>query len=380
MNDAVNDDMNSIVNSENKDMNTENNELNQKIERNRKIIKRIKNISTEVVQVENANEVEVPKKEQPEFIIPTKETFTINNKYTISQLKQTCKHYNQKISGTKRDLNERIEHYFKIQSVIGKLQRFWRKSIYKKFMRLRGPARMKRELCVNETDFYTMEPIKDIPYSQFFSFKDKDGVIYGFDIVSLYTLLYNLEENNPLNPYNRNSFPKYMKRDLVTLLRLSVSLNLKINTVMETQEVEIVNPEKELEFFSLSLFQYIDQLGNYTDPNWFWSLDNIKVVRFIKELNDIWTYRAQLSDQTKRDICFPSGNPFRNINLYSISSYMPLFVLKKIALQIIEQFVKGGTTHANKCLGANYVLCALTLVNYQAANALPWLHQSVSYF
>jgi hypothetical protein len=247
-------------------------------------------------------------------------------------------------------------------------------------MRLRGPARMNRVLCVNETDFYTMESIKDIPYSKFFSFKDKDGVIYGFDIVSLYTLLYNLEDKKPLNPYNRNPFPNYMRRDLLNLIRLSVSLNLKINTVMETEEVEEISPEKELKLFSISLFQYIDQLGNYTDPNWFWSLDTYRMLRFIRELNDIWTYRAQLTDQMKREICYPSGNPFRHINLYSITSYMPPLMLIETALQIIDQFIKKGTTTENQALGANYVLCALTLVNSQAAAALPWLHQSVAYF
>jgi len=365
-----------IIRNMNDDMAIENQELNSIIERNRKIIKRMK------VEDEKDNGVacKVAASEVKQFIIPTKETFTMNNKYSISQLKEICKYYKQKISGTKRELNERIEYYFKKQSVIGKLQRFWRKSIYKKFMRLRGPARMNRALCVNETDFYTMESIKDIPYSKFFSFKDKDGVIYGFDIVSLYTLLYNLEDKHPLNPYNRNPFPKYMRSDLLDLLRLSVSLNLKINTVMETEEVEEVNPEKELELISLSLFQYIDQLGNYTDPNWFWSLDNYKMVRFIREINDIWTYRAQLTDQTKRAICFPSGNPFRDINLYSLTSYMPSLMLREYSLQIIEQFIKKGTSPSNQALGANYVLCALTLVNPHAAAALPWLHQSVSYF
>jgi hypothetical protein len=380
----------------NDDINKKNEEINIIIERNRKLIKRIKKVlingagasdsaihgtsdsaSAGAFEEEGASE-EAVKKEI--FIIPTKETFKLNNKYTITQLKQICKYYNQKISGTKRELNERIDYYFKKQCVVGKIQRFWRKCIYKKFMRLHGPARMNRALCVNETDFYTMESIKDIPYSKFFSFKDKDGVIYGFDIVSLYTLLFNLEDKKQLNPYNRNPFPNYMRRDLLNLIRLSVSLNLKINTVMETEEVEVIDPEKELELFSLSLFQHIDQLGNYTDPNWFWSLDNIKIVRFLKELNDIWIYRSQLTNETMREICFPSGNPFRNINLYSLSIYMPSIVLKKTALQIIEQFIKMGTTTSNQCLGANYVLCALTLVSHQAAAALPWLHQSVSYY
>ncbi len=44
----------------------------------------------------------------------------------------------------------------------------------------------------------------------------------------------------------------------------------------------------------------------------------------------------------------------------------------------MENIVTKGINHASKTLGANYVLCALTLVNNDAAQSLPWLYQSVS--
>ena len=46
----------------------------------------------------------------------------------------------------------------------------------------------------------------------------------------------------------------------------------------------------------------------------------------------------------------------------------------------MEKFVNSGTDNDSKSLGAYYILGALTLVNTDAANALPWLFQSVSYF
>ena len=52
-------------------------------------------------------------------------------------------------------------------------------------------------------------------------------------------------------------------------------------------------------------------------------------------------------------------------------------ILQDIALTIIEKLVRSGINHDSKCLGANYVLCALTLVSSDAATAIPWLFQSV---
>ena len=39
--------------------------------------------------------------------------------------------------------------------------------------------------------------------------------------------------------------------------------------------------------------------------------------------------------------------------------------------------VKSGINHDSRALGAYYVLACLTLVNEDAATAMPWLYQSV---
>ena len=48
-----------------------------------------------------------------------------------------------------------------------------------------GPAHKNRKLCVNETDFLSLENLSDIPQTQFFSYKENDGFIYGYDIFVL---------------------------------------------------------------------------------------------------------------------------------------------------------------------------------------------------
>ena len=100
----------------------------------------------------------------------------------------------------------------------------------------------------------------------------------------------------------------------------------------------------------------------------------------VRELVDIWAYRAPLSMETKKAICPPLGNPFNKFfNYNQFQEIDNLDVIRKHCLDILENFVNSGADRANRCLGAYYVLGALTLVNADAATSLPWLYQAVCY-
>jgi len=47
-------------------------------------------------------------------------------------------------------------------------------------------------------------------------------------------------------------------------------------------------------------------------------------------------------------------------------------------LNIIDKLITLGISESDRILGANYVLCALTLVSEEAANTMPWLYHSVA--
>ena len=120
----------------------------------------------------------------------------------------------------------------------------------------------------------------------------------------------------------------------------------------------------------------MDSLGNYTNMNWFTSLNKYELIKFIRELHDIWNYRANLSQEVKRNIVPPYGNPFRNININTVSS-LNLNSLKKYILTIMEDMINKGIDRDSKSLGCYYILTGLTLVNESAAEAMPWLYESV---
>lgn len=302
--------------------------------------------------------------------------------YNVQQLKTFAKYHKLKISGNKNELTLRLYIYLYLSYYSIKIQKIFRGILLRKYIFLHGPAHKKRELCTNNTDFITMEELSNLNLNQFFSYKDDDGFIYGFDLCSIYNLIYkNLvsKKNFGNNPYNRNKIPQEVFVNLKNIVYLSKVLKININLEIEDDTKNISN-EKSIELRTLSLFQTIDSLGNYSNPSWFLSLNRIQIVKFMRELIDIWNYRAQLSMEVKKNICPPLGDPFRNLNMPLILMEENIDKIRKIIIEILEKLVNSGVDRDSQSLGAYYVLGALTLVNSNAATSLPWLYQSVCYF
>jgi hypothetical protein len=312
--------------------------------------------------------------------IPTIKTYSEipRYNYNVTQLKSFAKHYKLKISGNKNELLSRIYTYLYFSSYIIKIQKVYRGILARKYKDLHGPASINRKICTNNSDFVTMEPVEEINYHQFLSYKDVDGFIYGFDIISLHNLYFKSGKEIK-NPYNRNLLPDIVFKNIKSLLRLSKILNIHINLHFE-DDIQNVSSEKAIELRALALFQTIDSLGNYSNPQWFLSLNRNQIIKFVRELGDIWNYRAQLPQETKRNICPPNGDPFRNLSMPYIHIEGNMCNVKKVVLEVLEKLVNNGIDKDSKSLGAYYVLGALTLVNQDAATSLPWLFQSVSYF
>ena len=322
------------------------------------------------------------KMDNDNIIIPTIKDYQhlIKYNYNLSQLKQIAKKYKLKMSGNKNELIKRIYSYLYFSSFIIKIQKNFRGMLVKKYKSLHGPAAINRNLCTNTDDFITMEPIKEINFHQFISYKDNDGFIYGFDIGSLYNLYLkskNLEKI--LNPYNRNVFPEFILKTIKAIVRLSKILKIVLNLQFEDDTKNISN-EKAIELRALTLFQNIDALGNYSNPQWFLSLSRPQLIKLLRELCDIWNYRAQLNNETKRKICPPNGDPFRNLSMPYVHTEENLSNVKKHILEILEKLVNSGVDNDSKALGAYYVLGSLTIINESAATSLPWLFQSFVYF
>lgn len=309
--------------------------------------------------------------------IPAFNEFSLLLKYNygVKQLKQIAKEYNLKITGNKTQLLTRIYSHLYLSFLIIKIQKVLRGYLQRKYDRSHGPAFKNRKLCTNCCDFFSMEELTDIPYNQFFSFKDEDGFIYGFDAMSIHNLIYKTR-GVIKNPYSTKVLSTNTIADFRTMIRISRVLKIKINLNIEEPQKE----EKTINQRVVSLFHNIDMLGNYSNMEWFLTLNRHQLFKFIRELVDIWHYRANLDGLTKREICPPHGNPFLNLpHLATLQHTENIDDMRLAILEPIEKMVNSGINDGSKNLGAFYVLGALTLVNADAASALPWLHQAVCY-
>ena len=297
--------------------------------------------------------------------------------YRLPHLKAMCKHYgvSRFHSANKKSLIMMLFSFLKNTECVQLIQKTFRRFMLKKYIMAKGPAYIKRHICVNDTDFFTMDKISEVEFEQFISFTDKDTKVYGFDVLSLHNLV-SKGAKPTRNPYNRNEIPKELVDNMNLLVKFSHIYFKKIEVQMK--EPVLQNTVKCIELSCISLFQEINNLGNYTEYTWFWSLNKHSLIRFINYVADIWSYRANLSYEMKRNICPPHGDPFLGTSVHGIRS-MDLNKLRKTCISIIKNIVLTSSVESNRTLGANYVLCALTLVNDDAASSLPWLYQSVIY-
>lgn len=311
-------------------------------------------------------------KDQLSSLIPSHPRLLYEVKYTLIQLKHLCRLYHLHVTGNKTILKDRLYHYLNTNHHANVIQSFCKKALLKIYIKAKGLGFIHRSKCVNVTDFCSLNDIKDIPTEQFISYNDKEGNIYGFDIISLYTLMNN--GNGPhRNPYTREILPQSLFNNILKIHRLS---KFFFNETQLYPVEEALDDYKTLEMSALSIFQDINRLGNYSDYQWLWGLNRKRLIRFIRELLDIWVYRANITSSIRRLIS-PNRNPFMDIRMNTLTR-LSWIHLMELSLDVIRCLVTSSNDEQMRCLGTNYVLCALTLVNNEAALQLPWLYQSVA--
>lgn len=331
--------------------------------------------------------------------VPADDTWTSfaeTSTHTLPQLKYLCRLFKVRLTGNKTELKMYIKTHLCRSWSARKVQKQWRKYMAQQWSLSRGPARFNRALCVNTTDFCTMDDLSTLPFHRFFSFCGSDNKIYGFDILSFYNLCELPSSIAAVtNPYTREGISIHVYLRLLQCIDLSKILYNQDVIAEEDEEdikeatvatVATVPAETNLNNRRLSpadiereihvLFRAIDDLGNYSDPSWLLDLERPRLLKFLLDLNDIWSHRANLRVQVKRDIS-PYGNPFELADIIiGDLEYMELQDLRLLALKVMIVFVHAGVNRDSQILGAMYVLGALTLSSHAAATALPWLFDS----
>jgi hypothetical protein len=314
----------------------------------------------------------------------------ILNKVTLSVLKNTAQHLSTKSyrvhkHGNKPELIERIRRHFDKWTQSTRIQRQYRKYLVKCVFRLHGPGYTHLSKCVNDSDFFTMDPLSEIDGRHFYSYMDAKGFVYGFDVFSLMNLF--KREHKIVNPYTREELDASRVRDIFSLFQKIYILYpdscggkyINIPAAMSpkrtrTRTTERMNTLQQLPTNQriTELFMEIDRLGNYTQSQWFSGLSKEQYIRFY---DNYFTWWNRLPASTKREVCY-IANPFSDIR------YRPLDEVERreyqvACLALMEHMVYTGVNEESRKLGALHVLTQLTRVSYLARLALPWLYESI---
>jgi hypothetical protein len=255
-----------------------------------------------------------------------------------------------------------------------KILKCWRHYWVYAARRKHGPAYWYRQLCTNDCDFFSTEPLTDISGVTFYSYKDTDNHVYGFDIRSIHALLYRarISGEPALNPFTRSPFPTFVNKHVTHCVRSLAHWRLPTEWAPLTPPT----PEQQLRMKIVDIFAKIDELNYYSSPDWFIDLDADGQRQFYNNLFNIWTHRANLSMAQKNTIV-----PGFAVRLFRTPRWaladMSLESLQKLNLGIMRQMITSAADRNDRILGAMYVVSTFTLVCDGARTAYPWLYESV---
>ena len=182
-----------------------------------------------------------------------------------------------------------------------------------------------------------------------------------------------------INILTPDDFYKNAHKNIFSAITQLFSLNEPIDIAIDEDKPD--EEPKSVETRAHELCMKMDEMGHYTDASWFLSLNIVGLRRFVRELSEIWQYRAEITREVKRQICPPNGDALRGIR------YVPLFVdeqftfedAQSMVMDTLEKLATSGRDDDSRALGVYYILGTLTLVNRDAALAMPWLYESFRY-
>ena len=246
---------------------------------------------------------------------------------------------------------------------ITKIQKYYRNKILKNNIKLRGLGFVDRSICNNNEDFFTYDDKEKIEDLYFISYTDKKYLTWCFDVRSVNKLL-ELEDKNP---YTREKLPIEFLENAKKITNMLKKRNMKLN-----YNADIVKERKaNIKQMTVDLFSEIEISGYDCSINWFLHLNIIKLKKLYKILEDIWNYRAMLTQDVRTNIVPPNGLIF-NKPIHQIDRITSKRELQELLLNDISKF-KTAVTPADKNLGFMYFLIGLAHVSHECHISYWWL-------
>ena len=259
---------------------------------------------------------------------------------------------------------------------VRRIQTWWRTTYYSSLYKKQGPAIHVHKLSQNETEVYSMEPIEKIPKFFFFSYGDSQKNIWSFDIRSLSHIL---AEGKVLeNPYTREAFPA----KTVQKVRERIAYLRRRKYPVLYLQGENLSQDQEWNQRVLDVFMKLECLGYSAACSWYHSLTIVNHKDFYKMMFEIWNWKVGLTAQEKEMIV--PGHLKTPTKLFRwqpevvTTSSHNLRWWQKHNLSMIHTFIGRSPDKSKNALGAVYIMMGLVHVSDDAAEAYPWIVDTLS--
>jgi hypothetical protein len=294
------------------------------------------------------------------------------------------------------NLLSRIDKIDPLHSKIIKLQRLIRKYRFKIRKWNRGAGALNpMTLCLNKDDFCSLDQLDTIPKRLLFTYRDEDGFVYGFNLLSFLELLSGCEQ--PLNPYNRKPISRDVIHRANKYYRILDSWSkIDENDVLAQQSAQSIQSNrhsiqplldggqptvrislKERTKLRLqSVFQKINYLGYQTNTDWLLDKPVQILINFIKTMARNWSFQLGFSDATKQSLLAPAdllvfeslvNDSYHNQQL----GYANTLLLMNRILAVLEPLINNPSDPNSAALLVLYSLYYIEPRRVSIAN--PWM-------
>ena len=278
------------------------------------------------------------------------------NKMSDYLVKDLSRYYYLNIDPSKKKSKMYKKDYFlEIQKYIHSLQRYTNIDSIIRIQRmirkyLKNDTRCK---CNNNEDFYTFIPLSDIESKYFFSYKDSQNIWWGFDIRSLIKLI----DMGFTNPYTTEKLPE----NIIQEVKNKINILENNDNYENIQEIIQRDRKSSIKQRIVDLFSDIE-LSNFScQINWFFDLRGRQLKELYRQLEDIWNYRAQLSNEMKCLISPPDGKIFTT-PVSEVDTYNSKEDIQELIIHDISSF-KNAINPSDKKLGYMYFIIGLSIVS-----------------
>ena len=283
---------------------------------------------------------------------------------TVASLKEELRSRKLAVSGKKSDLVSRLQRHTLMCGAALKLQSIVRGWLAREWIRSKGPALLKRSICINKCDFYTMATPGDIPLRQFISYRDTLENVYAFDILSFMNI--RLSAGGVVrNPYTNLTIPPQVR----IIARRMVNLGRCIGSGPNTS-IEYNAPSEEQKV--IDFFQELTRLSFTLNHSWISGMSDTRLHRFCRYLHGAWE-AGFFNTSMKVRICPPNGQLFTQEEP-EFGSRTDRAASLSYILEAGRRLTSSSANDEDRKMGATLFLCVLTRLSPSARQSLPWIY------